>query len=99
MDLPIIRLEVEQMKHTMLIALSQYTDDLNEILQQSVDDYCTSENLQRIIADETKRTLDSVIKTEVQRWFTHGEGREVIKQAVEQKLKSNDTWTPLDDLK
>jgi hypothetical protein len=52
--------------------------------------------LARIIDSETSRILDQVIREEVKKWFTQGEGRQVIKISVEQKLKEGSTWTPLD---
>lgn len=96
MSIPVIRLEIEHMRHTMMVALSQYTARLDENLRQAVEAYCTPENLARIIDDETHRVLDHVIREEVKNWFIHGEGREIIKAAVEKKLKEGTTWTPLD---
>lgn len=93
---PIIKLEVDQMRHSMAVALSEYTAQLDETLQRSIEAYCTPENLQRVIGEETRRTLDIVIREQVKVWFMYGEGRKVIKKAVEQKLRDNITWTPLD---
>lgn len=87
---PIIRLEVNRMKHTMLVALSEYAAQVDEMLRSSIEAYCTPDNLQRVIDKETQRTLDAVIREEVKNWFTYGEGREVIKKALEQKL--DETW-------
>jgi hypothetical protein len=81
----------------LLIALGQYTNQLDETLQTAVEAYCTPENLQRVISKETDRVLDSVIREQVKNWFIYGEGREVIKEAVERKLRDSTTWTPLDD--
>lgn len=96
LPIPIIKLEVEGMRRTMAVALSQYTAQLDEMLQQAISDFCTPENLERIINDETARTLDTVIKAEVKNWFINGEGRKAIKKAVEKRLQDGETWTPLD---
>jgi len=94
--IPIIKLEVEHMRHTMAIALSKYTAQLDETLQSAIEAYCTPENLERIIYEETNRVLGRVIKEEVQNWFVYGEGRKAIKDAVEKRLGDNETFTPLD---
>lgn len=93
---PIIKLEVEYMKHTMVQALSRYTSQIDEALRQAVENYCTPENLERVIQAETTRVLDQAIKEEVNHWFVYGEGRKAIKEAVEKKLRDNTTHTPLD---
>lgn len=94
--MPIIKLEVEQMKHFMMVALSEYTTQIDETLKLSIEAYCTPENLQRVIGEEVQRTLNLVIREQVKNWFTFGEGHRVVKEAVEQKLKDGITWTPLD---
>jgi hypothetical protein len=97
MNIPIIRLEVEHMRQTMAFALTEYTTRLDVDLHNAIDAYCTPENLRRVIEDEANRTLDQVIREQVKAWFIYGEGREVIKRAVEQKLRDGTTWTPLDE--
>jgi hypothetical protein len=96
LPIPIIKLEVQGMRHTMAFALSQYTAQIDETLQAALEAYCTPENLERVIQTETAKILDQVIKEEVKNWFTYGEGRKAIKEAVEKKLGDNETYTPLD---
>ena len=94
--IPLIKLEVEGMRHTMAMALTEYTVRLDETLQAALAAYCTPENLERVIQSETQKVLDRVIREEVQNWFTYGAGRKAIKEAVEKKLRDNRTYTPLD---
>ena len=98
MNVPIIRLEVQGMKHSLAVALTEYTLQFDETLQAAIEAYCTPENIERIITYETQKTLDTVIREEVKRWFVRGEGREVIRAAVEKRLSENTTWTPLDNV-
>jgi hypothetical protein len=95
--IPIIRLEFESMRHSLMLALSEYTVQLDSDLHHAVDAFCTPSNLKHIIESEADRVLEQVIREQVKKWFTSGEGREVIKSAVEQKLRAGETWTPLDD--
>lgn len=96
LPIPIIKLNVQNMHHTMAHALHKYTVDLDETLQAALKAYCTPENLEHIIQSETTKVLDQVIKEEVRNWFVYGEGRKTIKKAVEEKLRNNETYTPLD---
>jgi hypothetical protein len=94
---PVIRLEINHMKRTMISALTEYNAQLDQDLKTAIESYCQPDNLKRIIEEETHRVLDGVIKEEVKNWFVHGEGRKVIKSAVEKNLRENTTYTPLDD--
>jgi hypothetical protein len=96
MNVPIIKLQVDHMRHEMAMALSSYTAQLDQNLQQAIERFCTPENLQRIIEDEADKQLDIAIREAVKHWFIYGEGRAVIKRAVEDKLRNNSTFTPLD---
>ncbi len=98
LPIPIIRLEVESLRHSMVMALSEYTLQLDADLQTAVAAFCTPTNLKRIIESEADRVLEQVIREQVKAWFTQGEGRAVIKAAVEQKLRDGTTWTPLDEV-
>ncbi len=95
-SLPIITLSVDQIRHSMKIALSEYTAQLDSHLQEAIERFCTPENLRRIVETEAAQTLDQVLREEVKRWFITGDGRQVIRAAVEKKLSDDETWTPLD---
>ena len=93
----IIRLELDHMKYSILTALSQHAAQLDRDLRAAVDAYCTPANLARVIREQAKRTLDAVIKEEVNRFFMYGDGRAAVKAAVEQRLREGTTYTPLDN--
>lgn len=97
-NLPIIRLEVERMRHSIVAMLTEAELKIDQNIQQALDAYCTPENLTRVITQELKQTLDSVIKEEVKNFFTYGEGRKVVKAAVIKKLEENTTYTVLDEV-
>lgn len=86
MTMPIIRLEVDHMRHSMLVALSEYQVRLDSDLKAAVEAYCTPENLSRILDDAVKKTLDRVIKEQTEHYFLYGDGRKAINEVVEKKL-------------
>lgn len=90
MNLPIIRLEVEGMRHSICRALSEYALQIDEQMQGAVKEYCTPENLGKIIRTEADRVLTDVIKTEVDNYFRFGKGREAVRKAVQDSLLKNE---------
>lgn len=94
---PIVRLEVQGMKHAIQTALMDHQQQLNRDIAAAVDAYCEPENLAAVVQGEVHRVLESVIKEEVQKFFRYGEGRKVVADAVKAKILANETFTPLDD--
>lgn len=83
---PIIRLEVEHMKHAMLAACSQYLVQLDEQVQAAVQKACTVENITRVVEQAADDAISKTIKEEIESFFRFGDGRRVIKDAVEKQL-------------
>lgn len=98
MNLPIIRLEIDHMKQSLWVALSEYSTQMDENLKEAINEFCTPENIKRIITETANKVMAQTIKEEVTKFFIHnGEGRKVIAQAVKEKLLNNETYTPLDE--
>lgn len=91
MTMPIIRIEVEGMKHAICTAMTQYQLQMDEYVKAAVDEYCTPENLLAIITRQAKATLDGVLQDEVERFFKYGDGRKAVAMAVIQSLSPSPT--------
>jgi hypothetical protein len=86
---PIIRLEVEGMKHGILVALSEYAAKVDADIQAAVERYCQPENIARVVQAAAERSIDIAIKEEIDRFFRFGDGRRAISAAVEEQLKGH----------
>ncbi len=87
MNIPIISLEVQGMKHTMKLALMEHAALLDKSIQQAVEDYCTEGNIQAIVQREARLQLDAALKEEVRRFFDwSGQGRAAVREAVMEAL-------------
>lgn len=95
-NIPVIRIELERMQHTLRVALHDYATQLDADLQAAVKSYCTQGRLRDVIYTMVNATLDNVIRLEIQRFFTHGEGRAVIANAIKERLLKGDIDTSLD---
>lgn len=85
--MPIIRMEVEGMRHAILTALSEHHLQLDEQFKAAVNDFCKPENIQQIINEAAARELKSAIDTEVRNFFQYnGEGRKMVAEAIKAKL-------------
>lgn len=89
MSIPIIRLEVERMKHSMVAAMSEYKAQIDADLQAAVEAFCSPENLRAVIADATNRELKRAIEEAVTHFFRSGAGREAVREAVLARLESS----------
>lgn len=98
MNTPIIRLSIDSMKQTVLAALTEYQAQVDADIQAALEECCTPEHLREVLHEETRRTLDAVIREEVESFFRYGEGRKVVAEAVKTKLLKKESWSPLDEV-
>lgn len=89
-SIPIIRLEVQRMKHTMIAALSEYSMKIDQDLRVAVERYCEPEHLGRVIEDAVDRELTAVLQEEIKRFFAYGKGRAAIREVVVKKLTESE---------
>lgn len=88
MNIPMIRLEVQSMKHSMVAALSEHAARMDADLRAAVEQFCTEENLADIINQEAKRALDAALREEVQNFFKwNNNGRLAVRSAVYEHLQ------------
>lgn len=87
MNLPIITLEIQGMKHTIRTALMQEAAALDKGVQAALDKLCTEENVARIVEDESRRQIEAALKEEVQNFFRWSNaGRAAVREAVHEHL-------------
>lgn len=80
--MPLIRLEVESMKHAIISHLGVHGSELGKILdaeiQKAIDTYPWESSVAEIVHD--------ALHSEIERYFRFGEGRKAIQQSVEESL-------------
>lgn len=87
MNIPIISLEVQGMKHTIKMALMEHAALLDTAVQEALDKLCTEEQISRVVHEEARRQIDAALKQEVQNFFNwNSAGRMAVRQAVHEHL-------------
>lgn len=86
MNLPILRIEIEQIKHNLCLMLSEYALNLDGLLKDSIDKFCTKENLVKIIDNQAQVVIRQEVEKAVTRFFTYGEGSEIVDAVVNARL-------------
>ena len=92
-DIPIIRLELERMKYSLVTALVDHNKEMDSMIQDAVDRYCTPENLYRIVTEQAQAAVKSCVEDKVSRFYKYGEGAEIVQKLVSETLRA----TPDDD--
>lgn len=91
--IPIIKLEVEGMRHTVYHALSEHAAAMDESVKAAVDAFCTPENIDSIVRGAVMEHMNAAVKEEVRDFFRYnGAGRKAVREAVIQHL---DEWDRL----
>lgn len=84
--LPRISLTIEGMKHTVQAALGEYQAQIANEIQMAVERACQPGNIQQVINDTAAREINEVIKDELRRYYRYGDGRHVVRAALERRL-------------
>ena len=87
MNIPIMRLEIQGMKHALSVALTEHTVKMDADIQDAINKFCTSENVKKIIDEEVGRNLNEIFRESVRDFLLRGDGRKTIEQAVVEKVK------------
>ena len=84
--MPVIHMELEGMKRTLYNALTQQALQLDTDINKAVESFCTQGNLAYVINNKVNAVLEVIIKEEVEKFYSKGEGRTIIAEAVKTHL-------------
>lgn len=89
MSIPIIKLSLENMRHEILVAIHQHMMANDIHIQKSLEAICTEEHISSLFNAEVVKALSDSLGKEISDWFKYGEGRDLIKSAVAQKMSQH----------
>ena len=87
MNTPILRLEITEMRRTLSTALSEYVVKMDADIQAAIARVCTVENVLAVLERTARETMDEIIKKEIEDFYRYGDGRTVLREAVQKHLK------------
>jgi len=91
MNMPIVRLEVEHMKHSIQMACTEYIAKMDADIQAAVERVCTPEHISDVVCRAAKETIDKAVDEEVRSFYRYGAGREAVRKAVVDTLTEKET--------
>lgn len=88
MNIPIITLEVQAMRHTVKSALLLHAAQMDKDIQAAVDAYCTPENIGQVVRETARAEINEAVKEEVRNFFRYSpNGRKAIREAVHEHME------------
>ena len=89
MNPPLIKIEVEHMRQSMIHAFSDHVLKMDGLFQHAITEACKPELVQEIVNDAARRHLRQALDEEVKSYLTYGEGRKLVRAAVEKRLQAD----------
>lgn len=86
---PIIKFEIESIKHTLATAINDHLLKLDQEFKVALDKECDPDNIRRILEDQVSKSVEERIREEVDNFFKYGEGKKIVQQKVIERLKSD----------
>lgn len=87
MNVPIIRLEIDGMRHAIATALTEYVGIMDRDIQEVVRKFCEPGNITDFVQREARGAIEHVCKSEIEDFFVHGKGREAVRRAIREMLE------------
>lgn len=85
--LPRVRIEIEGMKHQVLHAFESYNRDVERMIKEKLENAIANYPFEAEIEKISEEVISEAIQSALERYFKYGEGSEVIKKIVADKLK------------
>lgn len=87
---PIIRLEIEGMKQTIMRAMTQYMVQMDADIHAAVERACKPEHISALIEETARKEIAKAVRVEIETFYSYGPGRKAIKEAVIKTLGKED---------
>jgi len=88
---PVIRLTIEGMQHTVAQALVEHATLVNTEIRKQVAKFCSPENIKAVTESLVRNEIERTLKTEIENYFRYGDGQKAIQAAVVRKFKKERT--------
>lgn len=87
LSVPVVRLEIEYMKHAILHAFTEHSARIDEDVRKAVEHFCRPENVKAIIEKAVNDTLKHAIEAEIDNFYRYGAGQRFLAEAVAKHLQ------------
>ena len=94
MGIPIVRLEVESMRHTLVAAMTEHLAQMDTDFQAAINEACTSERVREALTLAVNREMCAAIENQVKDFFAYGVGYNMIRRMVGARLIQDLKKTP-----
>ena len=88
--IPVIRLEIEGMKHAVIHAMTRHLAQMDSEIQAAVEHACKPEHISALIETTARGEIAKAVKSEIENFYRYGPGRKAIKEAVVRALEEEE---------
>ncbi len=86
---PIVTIQIERMRHTMSMMLSEQQLDISAEVERALSRECTPEKIQQIVDDSAREAVSKAVADAVKHWWmTSDTGQSLIKAAIVERMES-----------
>ena len=79
---PIIKLEIDQMKYSIMHHFSAYQGELSKLVETEIERAIKGFDIESAVTD----AVYSVIKESIDSYFSFGDGRKILNDAIKESL-------------
>jgi len=81
-QLPLIRLEIEEMKHAILHHFNLYQKDVSDTVKKEIEKSIKEFDF----VNAVKKATEEILQSEIEAYFKYGEGFKMIQESIKETL-------------
>ena len=82
MKMPIVRLEIDNMKYQILHAFQDHNEEIEKIVEEQLNSAIASYPFEEEIRKISRDTISEVISRSIKDYFSYGEGYKLIQELI-----------------
>lgn len=86
-DVPLVKIELENMRQTVIVALSNYQGQISQNVNEQLKDIVNNFDFSKVVNDTATKVIEEAIRDALTSYFKYGDGRRVIETTISEMLK------------
>lgn len=92
LGVPIVRLELEGLKTCILAALESQAGEFTQMAKEALNEFCSEGHVRDLVRIQVRAEVERAIKDEIRAFYSYGEGRKAVHEAVIKRLQADSEW-------
>jgi hypothetical protein len=86
-SVPLVKVELEHMRQTMIVALSDYQERISQSVNEQLEDIVNNFDFSKVVDETATKVIEEAIRDALTNYFKYGDGHKIIETTISKMLK------------